>query len=66
MALSATDFTQLAFTSTIQYYAKTTQGFVVKLKVLADPNESVPIVGRDVLNQFRIVLDGPNQVMIVE
>ena len=36
------------------------------VRVLADPNESVPIVGRDVLNQFRIVLDGPNQVLIVE
>jgi hypothetical protein len=36
------------------------------VRVLADPNESVAIVGRDVLNQFRIVLDGPNQVLIVE
>ena len=36
------------------------------VRVLADPNESVPIVGRDILNQFRIVLDGPNQVLIVE
>ncbi|CAN5154135.1 hypothetical protein BH10PLA2_BH10PLA2_02230 [soil metagenome] len=35
----------------------------VSISVLAHPAESWILLGRDVLNSFRIVLDGPNQAL---
>ena len=32
-----------------------------KVEVLSDPTGSYILLGRDVLNHFRLVLDGPNQ-----
>ncbi len=34
-----------------------------RVEVAAHPDESYILLGRDVLNQLRIVLDGPNQLL---
>jgi len=34
--------------------------------VIAAEDEPYALVGRDVLNQFRLVLDGPNQILEIE
>lgn len=36
------------------------------VKVLASPEEPYVLLGRDVLNRFRVVLDGPNLVLEIE
>lgn len=36
------------------------------VKVLASADEPYVLVGRDVLNHFRVTLDGPNLVLDVE
>jgi predicted aspartyl protease len=36
------------------------------VKVLSSPEEPYVLLGRDVLNHFRITLDGPNLVMDIE
>lgn len=38
----------------------------VTVPVLAADNEPYVLLGRDVLNQFRILLDGPNRAMVIE
>ncbi len=38
----------------------------VSIDVLADKNVHEVILGRDVLNQFRVTLDGPGEVVEVE
>ena len=36
------------------------------VKVLASPAEPYVLLGRDVLNHFRVTLDGPNLVLEIE
>jgi len=36
------------------------------VEVLATPDEPYVLLGRDILNQFRIMLDGPNLVLEIE
>ena len=36
------------------------------VKVLASPEEPYILLGRDVLNRFRVTLDGPNMVLEIE
>lgn len=36
------------------------------VKVLASPDEPYLLLGRDVLNRFRVTLDGPNLVLEIE
>jgi predicted aspartyl protease len=36
------------------------------VEVLASPDEPYVLLGRDVLNRFRVTLDGPNPVLEIE
>ncbi|PWU18972.1 MAG: hypothetical protein C5B50_07690 [Verrucomicrobia bacterium] len=38
----------------------------VTVEVIKTPDESFILLGRDVLNQYRIILDGPQQTLEIE
>lgn len=50
------------FSATVQIR----QGRPYAVEILGHANESYLLLGRDVLNQLRIVLDGPNQVLEID
>jgi hypothetical protein len=35
----------------------------IELEIIASPHINYPIVGRDVLNRYKVVLDGPNGML---